>query len=178
MIIKPKKIMRLMIKLSGLLTALCLTSCASQCTNPDDPYESLNRKVHDFNMAFDATMLRPPARLYKAITPNPIRNGINNAFNNLLLFSTVANDLLQFDLRMALRDTTRLGINSTIGIAGVFDPASQWGLPAHYNDMGLTLAKWGDKKSPYLVLPFLGPSTIRDSMGMIYDFTLFSPYPY
>ena len=168
-------------RLNGLFASiagsLILTSCVTG-TNPVDPYEPFNRKVHDFNMAFDATMLKPPARFYYAVVPAPIRKGVNNAFNNLDLVPTIASHLLQAEGKWVIKDFWRLVINSTIGVAGIFDVANEFGLPPHSNDLGITLAKWGDKKSPYLVLPFLGPSTIRDGSGWLFQFALWSPYVY
>lgn len=155
-----------------------LTGCAHKGTNPIDPYEPFNRKVHAFNMAFDATVLRPPAKLYKKVVPGVVRKGVTNAFNNLDMFPTIANDLLQAEGKWAIRDTWRLAINSTLGVVGVFDVASRFGLPPHYNDLGITFAKWGDKKSPYIVLPFIGPSTIRDGTGWLFQFALWTPYLY
>ena len=170
--------MRLLPQLSIVTISLVLSSCALKGTQPDDPYEPLNRKTHAFNMAVDSVVLKPAATIYKTIIPTPIRSGINNAYNNVNLLPTVANDLLQADANNAIKDTWRFVINSTFGIAGVIDVATTFGLPPHSNDLGLTFAKWGDKKSPYLVLPLLGPSTFRDSMGMMFDYALFTPYPY
>lgn len=171
--------MRLIAISATLISTLMLPACIHKGTNPADPYEPINREIHKFNMAFDATFLKPPAKLYKAVLPAPIRSGINNAYNNVAMIPTVANDLLQAEWRYAIKDTWRFGINSTFGIAGIFDVADpHFGLPPHYNDMGLTFAKWGDKKSPYIVIPLLGPSTIRDGMGMIFDYTVLSPYVY
>lgn len=170
--------MRLIVKPLIISCMLLLSACIKKGSNPADPYESINRKIHDFNMAFDATVLRPPAILYKTVIPAPIRSGLNNAYNNVNMLPTIANDLLQAEGNYAIKDTWRFLINSTFGIAGIFDVASRWGLPPHSNDLGLTFAKWGNKNSPYVVIPFLGPSTIRDGMGMLFDYTLFTPYPY
>lgn len=170
--------MRLILMLSGLIGSFILTSCAHKGTNPVDPFEPFNRKVHNFNMAFDATVLKPPAKLYKAVVPGFVRKGVNNAFNNLDMFPTIASDILQAEGKWVIKDSWRLFINSTIGVAGLFDVAEKFGLPPHYNDLGLTLAKWGDKKSPYLVIPFLGPSTLRDGAGWLFQFALWSPYVY
>lgn len=170
--------MRLKILFSGMLGALMVTSCAHKGTNPIDPYEPFNRKVHDFNMAFDATMLKPPARLYKAVVPARVRKGVNNFYNNLDMMPTVANDLLQAEGKWAIKDSWRFIVNSSLGVGGIFDVATQFGLPPHSNDLGLTLAKWGDKKSPYIVIPFIGPSTIRDGSGWLFQFALYSPYVY
>ncbi|KTD61270.1 MlaA family lipoprotein [Legionella spiritensis] len=171
--------MRLIVNAAILLPVLLLTACVSKGSNPDDPYESLNRNIYKFNTAFDATMLKPPARLYKAVLPDPVRAGINNAYNNINMIPTVGNDLLQAQWRYAVKDTWRFIINSTFGLAGFVDVADKrFGLPPHSNDLGLTFAKWGDKKSPYLVIPLLGPSTFRDGMGMLFEYTIMTPYPY
>lgn len=165
-------------RLIAVLLTLLLTSCVCKGPNPADPYESINREIHKFNMAFDATMLKPPARLYKAMVPAPVRGSINNVYENINMIPTTANDLLQGDFRSATKSTWRFFINSTFGVAGIFDVAARWGLPPHTNDLGLTFAKWGDKHSPYIVIPFLGPSTIRDGMGMLFEYALITPYAY
>ncbi|CEK09841.1 MlaA family lipoprotein [Legionella hackeliae] len=171
--------MRLIVTFATITSSLMLSACMTKGPNPGDPYESYNRRVHNFNMAVDSTVLKPTAKFYKVIVPPPVRSGINNAFNNVAMIPTVANDLLQAEWRYAIKDTWRFMINSTFGIAGVFDVADKhFSLPPHYNDMGLTFAKWGDKKSPYIVIPLLGPATIRDGMGMVFDYTLLSPYAY
>lgn len=159
------------------LNTLLLSSCAGVGSNPNDPYESTNRAIYKFNDRFDRLILKPPAKLYKAITPDFVRAGINNAYRNVNMLPTVANDLLQADWNHAIKDSWRFIINSTMGIGGLFDPASRCQLPDHSNDLGLTFAKWGDKKSPYIVIPFLGPSTIRDGAGLLFD-ALFLPYFY
>ncbi len=169
--------MRLLMTLATTSTLL-LSACAYKGTNPVDPYEPINRQFFKFNMAVDTVLLKPPATVYKAVVPAKVRSGINNAYNNVNMLPTVANDLLQADWNYAIKDTWRFIINTTIGIGGIFDPASTFGLPPHSNDLGLTFAKWGDKTSPYLVIPLLGPSTFRDGMGMMFDYALFTPYPY
>ena len=161
-----------------MLSTLLLSACASKGTNPTDPYESVNREIHKFNMAFDATALKPAAKLYKAVVPSFVRSGINNFYNNINMLPTVANDLLQAEGNSAIKDTWRFIINSTFGIAGFIDVASTFQLPPHSNDLGLTFAKWGNKNSPYIVIPLMGPSTMRDGMAMIFDYAFFTPYPY
>jgi phospholipid-binding lipoprotein MlaA len=170
--------MRPFIKLATLAGTLMLSACVNKGTNPDDPYEPFNRRVYRFNAVVDKTVLKPAAKVYAAVIPPKIRAGINNVYDNVNMLPTVANDLLQADWNMAIKDTWRFIMNSTIGIGGIFDPASTAHLPPHSNDLGLTFAKWGDKKSPYLVIPLLGPSTFRDSMGMMFDYAIFTPYPY
>ena len=170
--------MRLLRALTIIASNLLLLGCISKGTNPDDPFESINRKTHAFNMVFDKFILKPPAVAYKTLVPSFVRAGINNAYNNVNMLPTVANDLLQAEGNYAIKDTWRFIINSTFGVAGILDVASTFSLPPHSNDLGLTFAKWGDKKSPYFVIPLLGPSTIRDGMGMMFDYALFTPYPY
>lgn len=169
--------MRLIASFSVLACSVILSSCVKG-TNPIDPYEPMNRKIHNFNMALDATMLKPPARFYKAVVPDPVKAGVNNAFNNVLMLPSVANDVLQGQFNYAIKDTWRFLINSTFGLAGFIDIADKrFSLPPHYNDLGLTFAKWGNKKSPYIVIPFLGPSTVRDGVALPFDY-MFTPYYY
>lgn len=162
----------------SITTSLLLTSCAHKGTNPIDPFEPFNRKVHRFNMALDTVVLKPAAIAYTSLVPYIVRKSVDNAYANLDMIPTVANDLLQAEGKWAIRDTWRFFINSTLGVAGLFDVAQTFGLAPHANDLGLTLAKWGDTKSPYLVIPFLGPSTMRDGAGMLFQFALYSPYVY
>jgi phospholipid-binding lipoprotein MlaA len=170
--------MRLLITLSTLASSLILAGCLHKGTNPDDPYESINRKIHGFNTTFDSIFLKPPAKLYKAVLPAPVRASINNFYDNINMIPVFANDLLQGDWHNASNDAGRFVINSSIGLAGIFDVASHYGLPLRRNDLGITFARWGDKKSPYIVIPFLGPSTIRDGMGLAFEYTFLTPYPY
>ena len=170
--------MRLTTKLTTVAYSLLLAGCVAKGTNPDDPYEAINRKTHAFNMAFDSVLLKPAAKVYKAVLPSPVRAGVNNAFNNVNMLPSIANDLLQAEWNYAIKDTWRCLVNTSFGIGGLIDVASTFSLPPHSNDSGITFAKWGDKKSPYIVIPLLGPSTIRDGMGMIFDYTFYTPYPY
>ena len=103
---------------------------------------------------------------------------IRHIYNNINMLPTFANDVLQAEFQQAILDFWRFVINSSMGIGGIFDVASQCKLPLHENDLGITFAKWGDKNSPYIIIPFLGPSTLRDGMGMMFDYTFFTPYPY
>lgn len=160
------------------ISSLLLSGCIAVGPNPDDPYEKINRKIYSFNSVFDKYILKPPAKLYSYVLPAPVRAGVNNVYNNINMLPTVANDLLQADFQAAIQDSWRFIINSSIGMAGIFDVASLCQLPVHENDLGITFAKWGDKKSPYIMIPFLGPSTIRDGFGLMFDYTFFTPYPY
>tara|TARA_B110000879_G_C11036654_1_gene457106 strand:+ start:165 stop:983 length:819 start_codon:yes stop_codon:yes gene_type:complete len=162
-----------------IFSVLLINGCsAKQPTTPSDPYEKINRKTYAFNQALDATLFRPVAKIYQAILPPQVHDGIRNAFNNLQMLPTVANDLLQLQFLRAYKDSWRFLINSTIGIGGIFDVANKWDLPYSANDFGITLAKWGDKNSPYFVMPFFGPSTFRDSVGITYDYNVMSAYAY
>ena len=164
--------------ISLLIITAIISSCITKGTYPDDPYENINRHIYKFNNRVDQIALKPVAKAYQAVIPGVVRGGITNIYNNINLLPTIANDILQADTKYVLKDTWRLIINSSIGLGGIFDPADSFGLPHHANDLGLTFAKWGDKHSPHIMLPFIGPSTIRDGMGLLFDYTFFMPYPY
>lgn len=165
--------------LALLMIALSLQGChTTTATNPDDPYESINRGIYQFNQVVDKAIAKPIAKCYATITPNLLRATINNFYTNINMIPTVINDLLQADLPHASQDARRLILNSTLGIGGLFDVSTQYGSPPRSNDLGLTFAKWGDKQSPYVVIPLLGPSTIRDGMGIMFDYTFFTPYTF
>ena len=143
-----------------------------------DPLEKFNRAMFTFNDKLDFYLIKPVAQLYNAIMPKPLNQGVHNFFNNLGEVPTIVNDLLQFNFYQMTKDMCRLGINSTMGIGGLFDMATRMHLPYFQNDFGLTLAAWGYKDSSYLVLPFLGPNTIRDGLGTTLDYFEFTVYPY
>lgn len=153
-----------------ILSALAclLAACWTKPTNPRvDPYEGFNRGVYNFNHGFDVVIAKPLAKIYKHATPPFLQKGVRNAFNNLNALVSFPNDLVQGKINYSLIDLTRFLINLTIGIGGLFDPASHMGLPAHYNDYGLTFAYYADnKESPYLMLPIIGPSTFRNAAAM------------
>lgn len=159
--------------------AVTLTGCARKPSNAKvDPYENFNRVVFAFNQDVDHLIYRPVAKVYKTIVPPPIRVGVSNAFDNIEEVTTMSNDLLQGKIKYVFLDFWRFVINSTIGVAGLFDVASHMGLKRHYNDFGMTLAYWSGKEtSPYLQIPFLGPTTFRDGFGEAFDYVM-SPYPY
>ena len=141
--------------------------------NPDDPYERFNRSMYSFNETFDEYAYKPVAEGYKAITPDFVDTGITNFFNNLDDIVVIINDLLQFKFKQSATDISRFVINTTIGIFGVFDVATKLDLPKHSEDFGQTLGAWGINSGPYLVLPFVGPSSVRDGVGLAVDFTQF-----
>lgn len=161
-----------------VLGVLTLSACATtDSKNPKDPYEDFNRDVWEFNRAIDNAILKPTAKGYQAITPDPVEKGISNFFSNLGEIETIINDILQAKFGKAGRDTGRFLINSTLGLAGFLDPATEMGLKKQEEDFGQTLAAWGFDSGPYLMLPFLGPSTARDSIGFGVDkLALYSPY--
>ncbi len=156
-------------RLSSLLVALLLISACAIGPNPDDPYESANRKVYSFNRALDKAVLQPVAKGYQAVTPDPLETGLDNFFANIGDVSNAVNNLLQAKFLDATSDLGRFIINSTLGLAGFFDPATAMGLEKHDEDFGQTLAVWGVGSGSYVMLPFLGPSTIRDTAGLYPD---------
>lgn len=154
-----------------------LQSCASTGKNPSDPYEDFNRSMWQFNKKADHYVLKPVSEGYKAVTPDPVEKGISNFFSNLGEIPTVINDLLQFKVGKAFHDTGRFLINSTLGLAGFLDPATEMGLTRQPEDFGQTLATWGVDEGAYLMLPLFGPSTGRDLTGKVVDsVALYSPY--
>lgn len=157
---------------------MTMAGCATNPTNPQDPYEGFNRAMFSFNEVADEYAVLPIARGYDFVTPDIVQTGIGNVFSNFSEIPTVGNDLLQFQLSWALADTWRFIFNSTIGIGGIYDVSTHFGLKKRHQDLGLTLAKWGAKDSPYLVIPFLGPMTVRDGVGLLTDYELMMVYPY
>jgi phospholipid-binding lipoprotein MlaA len=151
-----------------LFAGLLLTGCAtvpSGKPDPRDPWERFNRVSFKFNDALDRAVARPMAKAYVKVTPRVIRTGVSNALSNLETVPTVINDVLQGKIRQAGRDSARFLLNSTLGLAGLFDPATSAGFENNDEDFGQTLGKWGVKAGPYVMLPVLGPSTVRDTLG-------------
>ena len=137
------------------------SSSTDQATT--DRFEKINRAIYKANVSFDKHLFKPVAKAYKAITPEPVDTSITNFFLNLGDISNATNNLLQFKAGDALRDTERFIFNSTFGLAGLFDIATEMGLKKHHEDFGQTLAKWGVDSGSYVMLPFFGPSTLRDA---------------
>ena len=163
-----------------LLLVLSLAGCAAanrRAPDPRDPLEPVNRAVFSFNDGFDRHFMRPVARGYKAITPDPVEQGVRNFFANLGDVRNLLNDLLQLKPTEALDDFGRLAINSTFGLLGVFDIATDVGLERNDEDFGQTLGYWGVPDGPYLVLPILGPSSLRDAPSLYVDYRT-SPQTY
>lgn len=142
--------------------AAALAACAVAPPRTDDPLQNFNRKMFAFNQTADKVAIRPVAKAYVKVTGEKERVLIGNFFANLRTPVTIINEVLQGRPGPALQSTGRFVINTTVGFLGVFDPASDMKLPAHPTDFGVTLAHWGLPEGPYLVLPFIGPTTARD----------------
>ncbi len=134
-----------------------------------DPYEDINRKVYAFNMTVDEYVAEPVANAYKAVTPNVMQAGVNNFFGNLKTINTVINDVLQGKFQQSVEDSGRFLVNSTMGLGGLLDVATDMGLEHHEEDFDQTFAVWGVPQGSYLMLPFLGPSTTRGIPGSVLD---------
>ncbi|HET7921182.1 MAG TPA: VacJ family lipoprotein [Gammaproteobacteria bacterium] len=158
----------LLLAVLGLLAG-CASAPPEYTTQTRDPWEKFNRATYAFNDRFDKAIARPVARTYVRAVPKHARSGIHNFIENLGEPVNVFNDVLQARGAQALRDTGRFLINSTFGLLGFFDVAAHVGLPEHDEDFGQTLARWGVPSGPYLVLPILGPSTLRDAGGRYTD---------
>lgn len=161
-----------------VLLLTLLTGCAVNPKQSDDRYESFNRSMYNINHALDSVVVKPVATVYHRLIPSFVRNRVTQFFKNIDMLTTVPNDLLQAKGKFALSDTWRFVLNSTLGLGGMFDVASHMGLPPHTEDFGLTLNTWGAKRSTYVFLPILGPSTGRDTVGDIMDLFVLSPWPY
>jgi phospholipid-binding lipoprotein MlaA len=151
---------------------LALAGCASVPsgkTDPRDPWERFNRASFKFNDSLDRAILRPAAKGYVKVTPRFLRTGISNVFSNLDTVTTIVNGALQGKMKQAGLDSARFILNSTLGLGGLLDPASDAGLEKNDEDFGQTLGKWGVKSGPYVMLPVLGPSTLRDTFARIPD---------
>jgi len=161
-----------------ILIALLSSGCA---TSPDytadtrDPWQGFNRKVYSFNDALDRAFLVPVATGYRAVTPDIAEKGVSNFFSNLNDFVVAFNNTLQLKFLDASSDVGRIVVNSTIGLLGFIDVASGMGLKKHNEDFGQTLGYWGAGTGPYVVLPFLGPSNVRDGPARVVDFLVYPP---
>jgi phospholipid-binding lipoprotein MlaA len=152
-----------------LFLAGTLSGCATSGGNPSDPLEPLNRAMFGFNDTVDDAVVRPVAKAYRAALPGIVRTGISNFFSNLEDVWISVNDVLQGKVQQGFEDFGRFLLNSTFGIAGIFDIASEAGLLKNSEDFGQTLGSWGIGTGAYLVLPILGPSTVRDGFGLLLD---------
>jgi phospholipid-binding lipoprotein MlaA len=152
----------------GLTAALALSGCASlKNSAPGDPLEPINRGIFSFNSTFDHYLLKPIAKGYDAITPAPVKQGVSNVFQNMSDAQSIVSDALQLKGAKVGDDLGRVILNSTIGLGGIFDLATPMGIERGNEDLGQTLGYWGIGAGPYLVLPFLGPSSVRDGVGRV-----------
>lgn len=165
-----------------MLIATSLTTLAGCANRPPqeevaDPLEPVNRVVDKFNDKVDRAVLKPTAQVYEKVMPRPARTSVTNFFSNLGEPLVIVNQFLQGKPREGFSDTGRLLVNTTLGVFGLFDPASQMGLTKHNEDFGQTFGTWGIGEGWYVVLPMLGPSTVRDTFGRIGDYQ-FDPLAY
>lgn len=149
--------------------ALALGGCAATGSNPQDPYESYNRKVQSFNDGVDDAVFKPVATAYQTVTPQPVRTGVGNFFGNLSDLWSFVNHALQGNGLQAYNHVVRFTTNTVLGIGGLLDIATEMGVDRHKQDFGQTLGAWGIQPGPYLVLPLLGPSTVRDTVALPVD---------
>lgn len=173
----PRSFAFLLVVVLGLTVAACAHKppesdpvALAEYERVNDPLEPLNRVTHGFNMTFDKVLMQPVAEIYRALVPGFLRRGITNILDNLMSPFTLANDLLQGEVSRGGETIARFAINSTVGIGGFFDPASDWGIEEHKEDFGETLAVWGVGEGFYLVVPFFGPSNPRDFVGLGVEF--------
>jgi phospholipid-binding lipoprotein MlaA len=161
-----------MLKAFVLSVVLAMTGCATtnQTAGVNDPLEGYNRAMYKFNDVLDTTVIKPVSKGYDAVVPDPISHGISNFFSNLNDVTVIINDLLQGKFHQAFQDTHRFVVNTTVGVAGIFDVASLSGLEKNNEDFGQTLGAWGVDPGAYIVLPFFGPRTVRDTVGLVGDY--------
>lgn len=153
----------------GLVVMLAQGCATGPNTNPADPIEPLNRAVFNFNDGLDRTVLQPVASAYDQLTPSPVKTGVRNFFGNISDVWSVVNNLLQFKVKDSLETFMRVSVNSTFGFGGVLDIGTEMQLSRHKQDFGQTLGVWGFNAGPYVVLPLLGPSSVRDTVGTVVD---------
>lgn len=162
---------------AAALAALALSGCATQrAPSPLDPFEPVNRAVFEFNDNADKFVFKPVAEGYRAVLPDVVRTGVRNFFSNLRDPWIALNQLMQGKVELALSDGWRFIVNSTFGMAGLMDVATDMRLPKHNEDFGQTLAVWGVETGPYLVIPIWGPSNVRDGVGLIADAYTYLPW--
>jgi phospholipid-binding lipoprotein MlaA len=155
----------------------CVALPPNSARSPQDPWESWNRGVYKFNDKLDRSVAKPVARAYVKVVPKPIRTGVSNVFSNLETPGVMVNDLLQGKGLAALNDLRRFLLDSIFGLAGIFDPATAAGLDRNEEDFGQTLGKWGVRPGPFIELPILGPSDLRDGPARVVD-TYLNPRQY
>lgn len=163
---------------AALAAIMLLAGCTIAKPRTDDPMEHFNRKVYHFNDQLDQAIIRPVAVGYRKVTNPPVRRSVSDFYTNIRMPITIANDLLQARPIRAVQGTGRFLVNLTLGIGGFFDPASQIGIPLNETDFGITLARWGVPEGDFLMLPFVGPTTVRDVWRLPVDSYFFDPLSY
>ena len=154
----------------GAYSAETLAPPQAEFEGTHDPLEGMNRVIYRFNNRVDRALLKPVAKAYDALLPDPVQHSVSRFFSNLLAPTVILNDVLQGKMRQSASDTGRFVVNTTVGIAGLFDVATKIGLPPHDEDFGQTLGVWGMGTGPYVVWPILGPKNLRDSIGWLGDY--------
>jgi phospholipid-binding lipoprotein MlaA len=165
----PRKARAALVMVFALSASACVTLPPNSQRVPQDPWESLNRGVYKFNDVLDRAIAKPVAKTYVHIVPQPIRTGVSNFFDNLKMTTVMVNDTLQGKFRASATDLGRFLLNSTVGLGGVLDPATSAGLDKNNEDFGQTLGHWGVHAGPFIELPFLGPSDLRDAPSRLVD---------
>ncbi len=165
----PRTPLRLLAVVLATLGLLGSSTLARADGENHDPIESVNRGIFWFNDKVDTYVLVPVATVWDKVMPSRVQRSISNFFTNLRFPIVTLNDLLQAKFKHAASDVGRFAVNTTVGVAGFFDPATDWGLEYHDEDFGQTLGYWGVPPGPYLVIPILGPSDIRDGGGLVVD---------
>ena len=164
---------RLILRCVAAVMLVGLTACATgPDAHPQDPLEPWNRGVYRFNDVLDTNVVKPVAETYQEVTPDPVRKGVSNFFGNIRDVWSSVNAALQLRPQEALENLFRVGVNTTLGLGGVLDVATEMGIPRTRMDFGQTLGRWGVPSGPYLVLPLLGPSSVRDATGTGIQFRL------
>lgn len=152
--------------------ALSLSATFAHAQHEQDPWEGFNRAVFNFNEGLDRAILKPVTQGYRYVTPEIAQTGVNNFFENLKDVRTLINNLLQGKVHNAFEDFARITFNTTFGLGGLIDVATPMGISKNNEDFGQTLGRWGVSSGPYVVLPLFGPSTVRDTVGMVPDWYL------
>lgn len=157
---------------AGALVMLAwLSGCAAVANpNPADPFEAFNRGTHKFNDTVDRAFLRPVAVVYEDVVPRLVRTGVNNFFFNLTDFWSMANSVMQLNMEQSALTFMRLNVNTFFGLGGILDVATEVGIERHPEDFGQTLGRYGVPPGPYVVIPFLGPSNVRDGASLLVDY--------
>ena len=159
--------------LKSIALLVLLSACSPRSgTVVDDPFETVNRRAHALNKGLDSNILSPVSKGYSYVVPNLVENSVSNFASNLSLPGKVVNNILQLDIPAAANNTARFVVNSTIGLAGLFDPSDSLGFEERSTDFGQTLQLWGFAEGAYIEIPLVGPSNMRDGMGLFVDMML------